>query len=149
MNLFQIIFIALGGIALYEFFGKPYFQKRKIARMEKETMEWAKLIRDDGVVNAEREQKSVQSFLKTYHNTKFNDDQADLRIEVIKLLYLYVNTTLRILTQHGIQMTSFSREDSEGTIDKLTMLEKRQHHLENILKNLFEYLKDTNEEENE
>ena len=146
MNLFQIIFVALLGIALYEFFGKPYFQKRKIARMEKETMEWAKLIRDDGVVSAEREQKSVESFLKTYHATKFNNDQTELRIEVIKLLYLYVNTTLRILTQHGIQMTSFSREDSEGTVDKLTMLEKRQHQLENILKNLFEYLKDINEE---
>lgn len=146
MNLFQIIFVALGGVALYEFFAKPYFQKRKIARMEKETMEWAKLIRDDGVVNAEREKKKVQSFLKIYSETKFSQDQTALKIEVIKLLYSYVNTTLRILTQHGIQMTSFSREDSEGTIEKLTTLEQQQHQLENILKNLFDYLKVTNEE---
>lgn len=146
MNLFQIIYVAGLGIAIYEFFAKPYFQKRKIARMEKETMEWAKLIRDDGIVNSAKEQESAQSFLEIYQNTKFDDDQAELKIEVIKLLYLYVNTTLRILTQHGIQMTSFSHEDSEGTIDKLAMLEKKQHHLESVLKNLFEYLKDTNKE---
>ena len=146
MNLFQIIVVAIGAIALYEFFAKPYFQKRKIAGMEKQTFEWANLIRDDGVVNAEREKKAVQSFLKIYSDTKFSSDQTELRIEIIKLLYLYVNTTLRILTQHGIQMTSFSREDSEGTIEKLTTLEKRQHQLESILKNLFEYLKETSEE---
>ena len=146
MNLFQIIFIAIGAIALYEFFAKPYFQKRKIARMEKETIQWANLVRDDGVVNAENEKKAVQSFLKIYSDTKFNNDQNELKIEVIKLLYSYVNTTLRILTQHGIQMTSFSHEDSEGTIEKLTTLEQQKHQLENILKNLFDYLKVTNEE---
>jgi len=146
MNLFQIIFVAIVAVTFYEFFVKPYFQKRKITKMEKETVEWAKLICGDGVVNAEREEKSIQSFLKIYNDTKFNDDQTELRIEVIKLLYLYVNTTLRVLSQHGIQTTSFSNEDMKGTIEKLTTLEKRQHQLENILKNLFEYLKDINEE---
>lgn len=146
MSIFQIIFIGIVAITLYEFFAKPYFQKRKITRMEKETMEWAELIGSDGVVSAEHEKKTVQSFLKIYHDIKFNSDQTELRIEVVKLLYLYVNTTLRILTQHGIQMTSFNREDSEGTIEKLTTLELQRNRLECILQNLLDYLKEINKE---
>lgn len=146
MNIFQIIFIAIGSIAFYEFFAKHYFQKNRIARIEREIIQWANLIGGDGVVNAEKEKKAVQFFLKIYSDTKFNKNQTALKFEVIKLLYLYVNTILRTLTQHGIQITAVDRNDAQGTIDKLTTLEKQQHQLENILKNIFGYLKDTNDE---
>lgn len=146
MNLFQIIFVAIGAVVLYEFLARPYFQKRRIARMEKETIQWAGLVGGGGVVDAEDEKKAVQFFLKIYFDTKFNQNQDALKLEVIELLYLYVNTVIRILNQHGIQMTAIDHDDTRGTVGKLIALEKQQHQLENILKNLFEYLKDANGE---
>jgi len=133
MNLFQIIFIAIGAVAIYEFFAKPYFQKRKIVRIEKETIQWANLIGSDGVFKSENEKKVVQSFLKIYSDTKFNKNQIALKLEVVNLLYFYVNTVSRL------QMMTIDR-------NSLTILEKQRHQLENILKNLFEYLRDTNDE---
>ena len=121
MNLFQIIFIAIGAVAIYEFFAKPYFQKRKIVRIEKETIQWANLIGSDGVFKSENEKKVVQSFLKIYSDTKFNKNQIALKLEVVNLLYFYVNTVSRL------QMMTIDR-------NSLTILEKQRHQLENILK---------------
>lgn len=146
INLFQIIFVAIGAIALYEFFAKSYFLKKKIARTERETIQWANMIGGDSVVNVEDEKKDVQSFLQAYENTGFDQNQLALKFEIAKMLYLYVNTIFRILTQHGIQMTAVDRGDAQGTVEKLTSLEKQRDQLESILKNIFGYLKDTNNE---
>lgn len=147
MNLLQIIFVAVGAIALYEFFAKPYFLKRKIAKIEKETIQWANMIGRDGVVNAEDEKKDVEALLRAYENTKFDQNQIVLKFEIAKMLYLYVNTVFRILLQHGIQITAVDRDGAQGTVEKLTTLEKQRGQLENVLKNVLRYLKDTNNED--
>ena len=43
-------------------------------------------------------------------------------------------------------MTAIDRNDAEGTVEKLTSLEKQRDQLGNILRNIFGYLKDTNDE---
>src|SRR3989344_1284962 len=133
MNYFLIVFIVAGSCFVYELFIKPYFQKRNINRIEKLIIQWVNLINNFSVVDNEDEKRKTNSFLVMYQNTKFTSDQMALKLEVAKLMYIYLNTILGVLCQNGIQMTAFNRNDAEGTVDKLITLEQRQHQLENIL----------------
>jgi hypothetical protein len=44
-----------------------------------------------------------------------------------------------------LELTAVERDDAQETIEKLTTLEKQRDQLGSILKNIFGYLKDTND----
>ncbi len=146
MNTIQIVIVSIGSIALYEFFIKPYLWKRRITKIDNWTISQADMISAAEWVTADNEKKSVESLLRVYQNTNFDRQHTALKFEVAKMMYLYVNTVFRILTQHGIQMTAIDKDDASGTVEKLTSLEKQREQLEAILKNTFEYVKDSNNE---
>ena len=96
---------------LYELFVAPIFKKKNLSRIEKKIYEWAKLVSGCGVVNDELEKKEVSDLLKEYEQTKFDDNQINLKIEIAKLIFDYIFIVHGILIQNGKQLTSFSGDD--------------------------------------
>lgn len=145
-SILQLILLVIFTCIGCEFLIRPIFQKRHLANIEKQIYQWAELIGKDGVVNAEQEKNDVSNILHLYESTNFDNSQIVLQTEIARLIFMYVNTTFRILTQRGIQMTAFEKDDAEETVEKPILLEKQKHQLESVIKNLLPYINSENEE---
>ncbi len=136
---FLVLIIAI--CVLYELFIVPILKKKNLSGIEKKIYEWAKLVSGCGVVSDELEKKEVSDLLKEYEQTKFDDNQINLKIEIAKLIFNYILAVHGILIQNGKQLTSFGDDDSSDTIPKLIRLEKEKRQLESAIKNLLSYIR--------
>jgi hypothetical protein len=83
-----------------------------------------------------------------YEGTEFDQHQTALKLEIIKLIFLYVNTVFRLLCQRGIILTAINLDNATAIADEeeRVILEKQKHQLENVVKNLLSYIENTKKE---
>ena len=145
MLLFDFILTIFLSCFVYELKIKPYFQKRHLAKMEKELYEWAELVNGYGIVDDEAEKKEVADILKIYKNTEFSKDQLNLKIEVVRLIFMYISRIFHILVKRGVDLTTLGGNDNIDTTKEREILWLEKQQLKSILKNLLPYINTTRE----
>ncbi len=126
------------------------FIKAQIKNLERKIVEWFKMV--DGLESAisysiEKHKKEIQRLLSLYEKSHFRDDQIYLKLEIAKMLFIYVYCYHGLLIQHGLQLTAFEHKDADDTVGKMVALEKKISRLKIILENTLLYLKENDQED--
>ena len=140
MRIWNIIFIVIITIIIYEFIIRPFIIKREIRIIENKINQIISLIQNDPVVDTKSDMKDILNIYQFYKKTDFRIPWIWLQLHTMQLMYSCMVCILQLTSSYGV-IFSWGEPNQD-----ISILSKRKKELELTLKNLLIYINELDEE---